>query len=606
MTPSVLVRRSRTDASLVELIGDGETHTLPLEGLPEAVCERERAQPRWVWDSTAHWYPGLVAAGVRVSRCLDLRLSRAILRGSLSAPRIVAESVASPDVAGESLGEEGAAALRRHEAAWEDWDGGWGARVLDSAEPGLFEMDRPEESSPEAGRDVQAQWLAQERALGEIDARNPARARALRLLIAAESAGALAAVELHHDGLPLREDLHVAHLEDVLGERGRPGERPRKLEELAGRIRSALGEEGLNPDSTPHLLRALRREGLDVSSTSQWELQRLQHPVIADLLAYKKLARLASANGWAWVESWVSEGRFRADYVPAGVVTGRWSSRGGGALSLPKAIRSAVVADPGWTFVVADAAQLEPRILAAISGDEAMLAAAARGDLYQALVEDGVVEDRDHAKVAMLGALYGSSTGLAGALVPRLARAFPRALALVDDAAATGEAGGVVTTWLGRTSPPPSAAWSATQRQAWGAEGTTAQQAEARRLARDWGRFTRNFVVQGSAAEWALAWMAYTRAALAGHRARLAFFMHDELVVHAPQEEASSVREVMGEAARAASAVLFPGRADLVPLDVVVAECYADLEEENNSSTSVIDSSLAEGAAGSSTNPASS
>ncbi|PFG20444.1 DNA polymerase-1 [Serinibacter salmoneus] len=406
MTPSVLVRRSRSDASLVELMGDGETHTLTREDLPEAVRERERVHPRWVWDSTAHWYPELVEVGVRVSRCLDLRLSRAILR--LSAPRIAAESVAPPDVAGASLGgEEVAAAPRRHDAAWEGWDGGWGARGHDSAEPGLFEMDRPEHSAPEAGRDAQAQWLAQEQALREIAAYSPDRARALQLLIAAESAGALAAVELHHDGLPLREDLHRARLQELLGERGRFGARPARLEELAARIRLALNDPHLNPDSQPHLLRALRRMGLDVNSTARWELRGLDHPVLEDLLEYKKLARLASANGWAWLDSWVSGGRFRADYVPAGVVTGRWSSRGGGALSLPKVIRSAVVADPGWTFVVADAAQLEPRVLAAISGDEAMLAAGARGDLYQALVADGVVEDREHAKVAMLGALYG-------------------------------------------------------------------------------------------------------------------------------------------------------------------------------------------------------
>ncbi|PFG20443.1 DNA polymerase-1 [Serinibacter salmoneus] len=195
---------------------------------------------------------------------------------------------------------------------------------------------------------------------------------------------------------------------------------------------------------------------------------------------------------------------------------------------------------------------------------------------------------------------------MAGALVPRLARAYPRALALVDDAAATGEAGGVVTTWLGRSSPPPSAEWTRVQHTAWGAEGTTAQQAEARRLARDWGRFTRNFVVQGSAAEWALSWMAYTRSALANSRAHLAFFMHDELVVHAPQEEADLVRAVLAEAAVSASRLLFPGHGDLVPLDLVVTESYADLEEESSSSTSVIESSLAEGASGSSVNPASS
>src|SRR5690606_24285843 len=103
---------------------------------------------------------------------------------------------------------------------------------------------------------------------------------------------------------------------------------------------------------------------------------------VEPLLAYKKLARLLSANGWTWLETWVVDGRFRPDYVPGGVVTGRWATNGGGALQLPHQIRGAVVADPGWKLVVADASQLEPRILAALAGDTAMTAAGAAGDLY--------------------------------------------------------------------------------------------------------------------------------------------------------------------------------------------------------------------------------
>ncbi len=61
------------------------------------------------------------------------------------------------------------------------------------------------------------------------------------------------------------------------------------------------------------------------------------------------------------------DGRFRANFVPGAVVTGRWGSDGGGALQLPKEIRSASVADPGWKLVVADASQLEPRVLAAMA-----------------------------------------------------------------------------------------------------------------------------------------------------------------------------------------------------------------------------------------------
>src|SRR5690606_31007368 len=162
--------------------------------------------------------------------------------------------------------------------------------------------------------------------------------------------------------------------------------RPARLEELAGQIRAALDQPQVNPDSPPHLLRALQLAGIDVASTSRWELRGHDHPVIAPLLEYKKLYRLWTANGWAWLATWVHDGRFRPDYVVAGVVTGRWATSGGGALQLPASVRGAVRADPGWRLVVADAAQLEPRVLATMAGDEAMAQAGRGADLYQGLV----------------------------------------------------------------------------------------------------------------------------------------------------------------------------------------------------------------------------
>ena len=103
--------------------------------------------------------------------------------------------------------------------------------------------------------------------------------------------------------------------------------------------------------------------------------------------------------------------------MPGGTATGRWATSGGGALQLPKNVRSAVVADPGWTLVVADASQLEPRVLAGMSRDEAMAEAGRGRDLYLGLVDAGVVATRDEAKIAILGAMYGATTGESGRLV---------------------------------------------------------------------------------------------------------------------------------------------------------------------------------------------
>jgi len=300
--------------------------------------------------------------------------------------------------------------------------------------------------------------------------------------------------------------------------------------------------------------------------------------------------RLYTANGWAWLDEWVRADRFRPVYVAAGVVTGRWASSGGGALQIPRALRTAVRADPGWTLVTADVAQLEPRVLAAMARDTALAEAASGRDLYAGIVERGAVGSRAEAKLAMLGAMYGATTGESGRLLPRLRRTFPRAMQLVDDAARTGEEGGVVHTWLGRTSPTAGDSWRDLQSRASDAAASGIDETRARRSARDRGRFTRNYVVQGTAAEWALAWLADLRSRLArlpevdaaraaaasgpvfARSPHLAFFLHDEIVVHTPLEHAEAVADAVRESAASAGRLLFGTFPIDFPLDLRIGE----------------------------------
>ncbi len=216
-------------------------------------------------------------------------------------------------------------------------------------------------------------------------------------------------------------------------------------------------------------------------------------------------------------------------------------------------------------LVVADAAQLEPRALAAIARDEALADAGRGTDLYQGLVDRGVVDRRELAKVGMLGALYGGTTGQSALVLPRLARAYPRAMAVVEAAARAGERRERVRTWLGRTSPLP---------PRWRDDERGAQQARA------WGRFTRNFVVQGTAAEWALAWMAGVRRAIRDvDGAALVCFLHDEVIVQAPQERAAEVADAVRAAAAEAGRLLF-GRFPIdFPVQTAIVEDWSQAKD---------------------------
>ncbi|MBT2518834.1 bifunctional 3'-5' exonuclease/DNA polymerase [Streptomyces sp. ISL-90] len=600
--------------TLIDPEAAAEAVTVPLAGFPDAVRRLEARRPRWVWSDTRSWYPRLLEAGVRVERCHDLRLCGAILEHS-AATVTVRDAGEHPRPAWLPVGpsEPGAAAAvaassviaRTPLFELDEFDAvshsvatvGTPGFIDAAADPGIDPIDRADDAVAGSSAEPVAAVIAEhDRQLALLA--DSAEPNALRLLLAAESAGALIGAELHAAGLPWDRAVHERVLEDELGPKPKTGWKPARMEELAAQVRTALDAASVNLDSQADLLRALRRAGILVDSTSRWELREQDHPAIEPLLAYKKLARLLSANGWAWLDEWIAGGRFRPDYVPGGTATGRWATSGGGALQLPKIVRSAVVADPGWTLVVADAAQLEPRVLAGMARDEAMAAAGRGLDFYRGIVDAGVVETREQAKFAILGAMYGATTGESGRLVPRLARAYPRAMALVDRAAAEGERGGVVSTLLGRSSPLPPSEWHAAQSRASQPEASPADERRARSVAREWGRFTRNFVVQGSAAEWALCWMAALRTRLAAIAAagaeaagpitpasasgpvferapHLVYFLHDEIIVHTPQALAADVAAAVEEAAIGAGRLLFGDFPVEFPLDLAVVDSYA-------------------------------
>jgi hypothetical protein len=538
--------------------------------LAAAVRDRERSgDVRWVWPSTAELYPALLRAGIRVERCHDAALTEGLLlarAGTGGEPAFLAAAAARlrglPVPAPHAPGRSG-------------------------AQPSLFDLAAQERPSAAELVAALADLIAvHDDQLARIAAdEHPGR---FGLLAGAESAGGLAAAEMTAAGLPWRADEHDRLLTQMLGPRppaahrgpaGAGPPRPARLTELADQIAAAFST-GLpvNPDSPAQLVRALAAEGVQVTSTRFAVLREIDHPAIPLLLEYKELSRLHAAFGWSWLDTWVSGGRFRPEYIVGGVVSGRWASRGGGALQIPKMLRRAVVADPGWVLVVADAAQLEPRVLAALAGDQAFAEAAAGGDLYTALASafDG---DRALAKVALLSAMYGGSGGDAGQLLAVLRRRFPQASAYVESAAQAGEAGRTVRSVLGRTCPPPSAAWRSATVEPGGSDAE--RDPGAGRATRARGRFTRNFVVQASAADWALLLVASLRRRLAAispapARPELVFFQHDEVIVHCPAGLADEVAAAAGQAAAEAAQLLFGATRVSFPMTTAVVNCYAD------------------------------
>ncbi|MCB5911577.1 bifunctional 3'-5' exonuclease/DNA polymerase [Streptomyces pinistramenti] len=549
--------------------GDGGARLCPLaqDGRPAGPVVREpsladavRARPgveRWVWRSTADLYRRLLAAGVRVERCYDVEAAEALLIGYEEGQSGQPHSLAAAWARLRGLPVPEDAPVRAAET-----------------QPSLFEpgpVPLPEGTDElTALLEVYAGQVARTGRAGE-----PER---LRLLLASESAGMLVAVEMARAGVPWRADVHRSLLDGLLGERYPGGLEPRRMAELAEEVSRAFGPGArVRPDLPNDIIRAFAGAGIALSSTRKWELQGLDHPAVAPLLEYKALYRLHTAHGWSWLQQWVHDGRFRPAYLPGGTVSGRWTANGGGALQIPKIIRQAVRADPGWRLVVADADQMEPRVLAAVSRDRGLMEVAGSGrDLYADLAARAFRGDRAQAKLALLGAIYGQTSGDALKHLADLRRRYPAAVAYVDDAARAGEEGRLVRTWLGRTSPPASVA--PPDEAGLPQEETVAAGYGSSAAARARGRFTRNFVVQGSAADWALLVLAGLRRTLseAGLRAELVFFQHDEVIVHCPEEEAGTVAAAIASAADAAGRIAFGETPVRFPFTTAVVDCYAD------------------------------
>src|SRR3546814_2910175 len=194
------------------------------------------------------------------------------------------------------------------------------------------------------------------------------------------------------------------------------------------------------------------------------------------------------------------------------------------------------------------------------------------------MVDDGAVATRNDAKLGLLGAMYGATSGESGRMCAGLTRLYPTSFGLGEEAARAGELGEAVRTLLGRGSPTLGESWARDP------SGPPVDPEVQSRHRRTFGRFTRNFVVQGTGAEWALCWIADLRNRLWSmgdegpfmERPHLVFFLHDEVVVHTPIALADGVAAQATEAAGTASGLLFRTLGIDFPLTISIVRSYAD------------------------------
>jgi DNA polymerase-1 len=272
------------------------------------------------------------------------------------------------------------------------------------------------------------------------------------------------------------------------------------------------------------------------------------HELPAEILAYRGMAKLKSTYIDALPELvHLRTGRVHTSYNQTVTATGRLSSSNPNLQNIPirtlegKRIRQAFLAPPGWEIVSADYSQIELRILAHLSGDEALLDAFAAGeDIHSRTASDvfGVFPEmvnpdmRRQAKVINFGVLYGMSAfGLAKELgiTQKLAQAYidsyfqryRKVRDYLDGLLAQARRDGYVTTLLRRRRYLPE---------------IMSPQAAVRQFAE---RTAINAPIQGTAADLIKVAMVriFRRLTEEGLSAVMIMQVHDELVFEAPVSE---------------------------------------------------------------------
>ena len=475
----------------------------------------EVVRPRWaVWSGQTAAY--LVGAGVRLATCWDIAAAHRLLFGGWRADPARAWAQVQ-GLATEALPGDGPL----------DLFGMSGPDDGDADDPvGPDGHLRPEWVSGgwSDHADRLARWAELARTLAGRQqaalAALPGRPMALPTA-RSESAAELLCAELSADGLPMDRAVAEQVLASFIGPR--PRSDAEAAATRAARDAAVLrhAPAGVTADlrSLVQVKSLLARIGVDVPDTRAHRLRELRdtHPLVAALLEWRKAERIATTYGYAWLdESLGADGRLRGAWTGSDGAAGRMTASAG-LHNMPAAMRRAVLAADEHVFVRADLGQIEPRVLAAVSKDRALAAAARADDLY-APVAAQLGVDRPTAKVAVLGAMYGQTTGFGAQALRRLNAAYPVAMAYLDAADRSGRAGHDLRTYGGRLivlTPT---------------EPRSASRAAA------YGRYARNAMIQGAAAELFKMWAVTVRARCARLDARVVLCLHDELLVHCPRE----------------------------------------------------------------------
>lgn len=302
-----------------------------------------------------------------------------------------------------------------------------------------------------------------------------------------------------------------------------------------------------------------RKSHRDYYSTDAETLESLRpySPAVDNILKYRTYAKLLSTYVDGLLKALGPDGRIHSTFIQTEARTGRISSTEPNLQNIPirtelgSRLRGYFHAGAGKVLVDADYSQIELRILAHITGDEAMQAAFRSGaDIHRStaakiyhIPESEVTHaQRTASKAINFGIMYGKgayslakdlnvSVKEAEAFLAAYLAAFPRVDGYMQSCIAEAKEKGYVATLFGRKRQLPELASSNFQVRSSGE------------------RMARNTPIQGTAADIIKLAMVHVWQRLRDEKleAKLLLQVHDELIVEAPEAEVEQVKTLLKE-----------------------------------------------------------
>lgn len=292
-------------------------------------------------------------------------------------------------------------------------------------------------------------------------------------------------------------------------------------------------------------------------STAADVLEKLapEYPIVAEILEYRGLAKLKSTYADGLSNMIEADGRIHTKFQQTVTATGRLSSTEPNLQNIPmrtelgREIRKVFVPEEGFSLMDADYSQIELRVLAHMSGDEALIEAYAMSEdihritaskVFHTPFEEVTDLQRRNAKAVNFGIVYGiSSFGLsqdlsisqkeAKAYIEQYFATYPGIKAFLDKLVSDAKEKGYVETMYGRKRPVPELKSSNFMQRSFGE------------------RIAMNSPIQGTAADiMKLAMIkVYEGLKEQGLQSRLILQVHDELVIEVHESEVDVVKDLL-------------------------------------------------------------